>query len=113
MMATANLNLVHETEAQRRHARVKLPARLIVTDPQHNQYVLELSEISASGFSVVDDDAKLHLDHVYRGRLLFNFDSVEFVLKISFKVVNPNRRATLLVANFRIWVHRRFPPCGC
>ena len=88
MMATANLNLVHETEAQRRHARVKLPARLIVTDPQHNQYVLELSEISASGFSVVDDDAKLHLDHVYRGRLLFNFDSVEFVLKISFKVVN-------------------------
>jgi alginate biosynthesis protein Alg44 len=88
MMATANLNLVHETEAQRRHARVKLPARLIVTDPQHNQYVLELSEISASGFSVVDEDAKLHLDHVYRGRLLFNFDSVEFVLKISFKVMN-------------------------
>ena len=88
MMATANLNLVHETEAQRRHARVKLPARLIVIDPQHNQYVLELSEISASGFSVVDEDAKLHLDHVYRGRLLFNFDSVEFVLKISFKVMN-------------------------
>ena len=88
MMATANLNLVHETEAQRRHARVKLPARLIVTDPQHNQYVLELSEISASGFSVVDEETKLHLDRVYRGRLLFNFDSVEFVLKISFKVIN-------------------------
>lgn len=88
MMATANLNLVHETEAQRRHARVKLPARLIVTDPQHNQYVLELSEISASGFSVVDEEAKLHLDRVYRGRLLFNFDAVEFVLKVSFKVMN-------------------------
>ena len=88
MMATANLTLVHETEAQRRHARVKLPARLIVTDPQHNQYVLELSEISASGFSVVNEEAKLHLDRVYRGRLLFNFDAVEFVLKVSFKVMN-------------------------
>ena len=82
-MATLNLNLVHETEAQRRHARVKIPARLIVTDPQHNQYVLEVSEISASGFSVVDDSARIRINNTYRGRLLFNFDSVEFVLKIN------------------------------
>nr|WP_321974371.1 HlyD family efflux transporter periplasmic adaptor subunit [uncultured Tolumonas sp.] len=88
MMATANLNLVHETEAQRRHARVKIPARLIVTDTQHNQYVMELNEISASGFSVINEDARLHVDQVYRGRLLFNFDAVEFVLKVNFKVIH-------------------------
>ncbi len=87
-MTTANLNLVHETEAQRRHARVKIPARLIVTDHQHNQYVLEINEISASGFSVVDEESRLHLKHIYKGRLLFNFDSVEFVLKVNFQVIN-------------------------
>jgi mannuronan synthase len=87
-MTTLNLNLVHETEAQRRHARVKIPARLVVTDPQHNQYVLEVSEISASGFSVVDDSARIRINSTYRGRLLFNFDSVEFVLKINFQVIN-------------------------
>ena len=87
-MATLNLNLVHETEAQRRHARVKIPARLIVTDPQHNQFVLEVSEISASGFSVVDDSARIRINNTYCGRLLFNFDSVEFVLKINFQVIN-------------------------
>ena len=87
-MTTANLNLVHETEAQRRHARVKIPARLIVTDHQHNQYVLEINEISASGFSVVDEESRLHLKHIYKGRLLFIFDSVEFVLKVNFQVIN-------------------------
>lgn len=87
-MATLNLNLVHETEAQRRHARVKIPARLIVTDPQHNQHVFEVSDISASGFSVVDDSARIRINNTYRGRLLFNFDSVEFVLKINFQVIN-------------------------
>ena len=51
---TVNSNVVHETEAQRRHARVRIPARLVVTDKQSNQYVLELSDISASGFSVID-----------------------------------------------------------
>lgn len=88
MMVTANLNLVHETEAQRRHARVKMPARLIVSDVQHNQYVLELNELSASGFSVVDEESRLRVSQIYRGRLLFNFDSVEFVLKVNFKVIN-------------------------
>ena len=87
-MVSTNLNLVHETEAQRRHARVKLPARLIVIDHQHNQYVLELSDISASGFSVIDEESRLHIKHIYKGRLLFNFESVEFVLKVSFQVTN-------------------------
>lgn len=85
---TVNSNVVHETEAQRRHARVRIPARLVVTDKQSNQYVLELSDISASGFSVIDKSSRLKINSSYQGRLLFNFDSVEFVLNVNFQVIN-------------------------
>ena len=53
-MATPNLNLVHENEAQRRHARVRMPARIIVNDGHGAQFALEVNDLSASGFSVVD-----------------------------------------------------------
>lgn len=87
-MATPNLNLVHENEAQRRHARVRMPARIIVSDGHGGQFALEVNDLSASGFSVVDTKSLLKLQGRYQGRLLFNFEAVEFVLNVQFQVAN-------------------------
>jgi mannuronan synthase len=87
-MATPNLNLVHENEAQRRHARVRMPARIIVNDGLGGQFALEVNDLSASGFSVVDVKGQLKVAGRYQGRLLFNFDAVEFVLNVQFQVAN-------------------------
>ena len=87
-MATPNLNLVHENEAQRRHARVRMPARIIVNDGHGAQFALEVNDLSASGFSVVDTKSLLKLQGQYQGRLLFNFEAVEFVLNVQFQVAN-------------------------
>lgn len=87
-MATPNLNLVHENEAQRRHARVRMPARIIVNDGHGAQFALEVNDLSASGFSVVDSKSLLKVEGRYQGRLLFNFDAVEFVLNVQFQVAN-------------------------
>ena len=87
-MATPNLNLVHENEAQRRHARVRMPARIIVNDGHGAQFALEVNDLSASGFSVVDGKSLLKVEGRYQGRLLFNFDAVEFVLNVQFQVAN-------------------------
>ncbi len=87
-MANPNLNLVHENETQRRHARIKIPARLVVNAGQNEPFVLEVQDLSASGFSVQDDGNRLRSQQHYDGRLLFSFDNVEFALSVRFQTVN-------------------------
>lgn len=87
-MANPNLNLVHENETQRRHARIKIPARLVVQSGQNEPFVLEVQDLSASGFSVHDDSGRLRSQQHHDGRLLFSFDNVEFALNVHFQVVN-------------------------
>lgn len=87
-MANPTLNLVHENETQRRHARIKIPARLVVQSGQNEPFVLEVQDLSASGFSVEDTAGRLRGQQHYDGRLLFSFDNVEFALAIRFQVVN-------------------------
>ncbi|HAX7424528.1 TPA: HlyD family efflux transporter periplasmic adaptor subunit [Escherichia coli] len=87
-MANPNLNLVHENETQRRHARIKIPARLVVQAGQNEPLVFEVQDLSASGFSVHDDSGRLRSQQHYDGRLLFSFDNVEFALNVRFQVVN-------------------------
>lgn len=86
-MPTTEVNIVHETETQRRHARVKLPARLIIKDINDTSTSLEVIDLSASGFGVKIDLNGLTMGHHYSGELLFKLNTIEFRLPIKFSVV--------------------------
>lgn len=99
-MANPTLNLVHENETQRRHARIKIPARLVVQSGQNEPFVLEVQDLSASGFSVEDSANRLRSQQHYDGRLLFSFDNVEFALAVRFQVVNHQGEQTRFGCEF-------------
>ncbi len=85
-MSTAKVNLVHETEAQRRHARVKLPAKLVVKNQDGAQLLLSVLDVSASGFSIEASSGQLATDRVYKGELLVKIKSIELRLTLEFVV---------------------------
>ncbi|NIY82048.1 PilZ domain-containing protein [Vibrio hepatarius] len=85
-MSTAKVNLVHETEAQRRHARVKLPAKLVVKNQDGAQLLLSVLDVSASGFSIEASSGQLATDRVYKGELLVKINSIELRLPLEFIV---------------------------
>lgn len=47
-------SIVHESEAQRRHARVRIPATLVI-EVDGKPSSLSVQDLSASGFSLKDD----------------------------------------------------------
>ena len=53
MNTAVNLNVVHESEAQRQHARVKLPAKIRFSGSNREVLEYNLLDISAGGFSFV------------------------------------------------------------
>lgn len=84
-MNTNISQLVHENEAQRRHARVKLPVTLIMGPGEGKN--LDILDISVSGFSVRTPDGLFQLKNHYSGILHFQVNRVEFRLPIQFMVV--------------------------
>jgi alginate biosynthesis protein Alg44 len=80
-------NLVHETETQRRHSRVKIPSKLTLTDDNGNQKSFTLLDISASGFAIAGESFDKKAGDFSEGTLSFKFDSLEIGLDIKFQVV--------------------------
>lgn len=85
-MSTATINLVHETETQRRHARVKLPLKLTIKDKEGALHTLSVADISASGFSIDMKNNELVSGYLYQGVLLFKVNTVEFRVPVAFTV---------------------------
>ncbi|MDF3934588.1 HlyD family efflux transporter periplasmic adaptor subunit [Pseudomonas citronellolis] len=84
--ATANLNVVHESEAQRQHARIKLPALLRLNDARPGQADYRLLDLSAGGFAITDSDKTLKAGDLRKGQLLFRIDSMDLALDVEFQV---------------------------
>ncbi|WP_213875214.1 alginate biosynthesis protein Alg44 [Pseudomonas sp. dw_358] len=85
-MSTAlNMNVVHESEAQRQHARVRIPTRLRYLGPNREPQEVRLDDLSAGGFSF---HAKQPLGdgQVYKGRLMFMIDSLGLGMDVEFQV---------------------------
>lgn len=84
-----NQNVVHETEAQRRHARIKIPAYLQVKTAAGSTSI-RLLDISASGFSV--NDEKNVFDNINNGKgaIQFVFGDVIIALQTRFQIVARN-----------------------
>jgi alginate biosynthesis protein Alg44 len=81
-----NLNVVHEAEAQRQHARVKLPGKIRFIGSNREVIEQRLYDISAGGFSFDRDRLSLQVGNFYKGKLLFQLDSLTLSLEIEFQV---------------------------
>src|SRR5690606_29260199 len=81
-----NLNVVHEAEAQRQHARVKLPGKIRFIGSNREVIEQRLYDISAGGFSFDRDRLTLQVGNFYKGKLLFQLDSLTLSLEIEFQV---------------------------
>ena len=49
-----NSNVVHEAEAQRQYARLKLPAKISYRTPQGQELEAQLLDLSVGGFGAVE-----------------------------------------------------------
>lgn len=93
MNSVANLNVVHESEAQRQHARVKLPGRLRYSNSQRERVDVRLLDVSAGGFSFASERTAHKVGDFHRGQLQFQLESMVLGLDMEFQVnsVNPEQ----------------------
>lgn len=85
-----NLNLVHEAEAQRQYARVKIPATLKVNFPEAEARYYRLVDISAGGFCINSAESEFVQGALHSGHIVFNVDGFKFMLEAKFQVRNIN-----------------------
>ncbi|MGU2238963.1 alginate biosynthesis protein Alg44 [Pseudomonas aeruginosa] len=94
MNTAVNVNVVHESEAQRQFARVKLPARIHYIGANREGVDARLLDLSAGGFAFTASGAPIQPGDLYKGKLLFQVDSISFSLEVEFQVrsVDPASR---------------------
>jgi alginate biosynthesis protein Alg44 len=87
MNTAVNVNVVHESEAQRQHARVKIPAKLRLLNGQPNAPLVRVEDLSAGGLSYVAPGNKLPaVGEVIRGRLQFLIDNLGLAMDVELQV---------------------------
>ncbi|WP_409265847.1 PilZ domain-containing protein [Pseudomonas sp. KCJK8521] len=89
MNTAVNVNVVHESEAQRQHARVRIPAKLRFLDPQRQAHDVKVDDLSAGGLSF-HTKQQLSVGDVLRGRLQFTVDNLGLSMDIEFQVRSYN-----------------------
>ncbi|QXI44229.1 alginate biosynthesis protein Alg44 [Pseudomonas wayambapalatensis] len=85
MNTAVNVNVVHESEAQRQHARVRIPAKLRYLDSERQSQDVKVDDLSAGGLSFHAKKA-LPVGDVVRGRLQFVVDNLGLSMDIEFLV---------------------------
>ena len=86
MNTAVNLNVVHESEAQRQHARVKLPAKIRFSGSNREVLEYNLLDISAGGFSFAAGKLPARVGEHQKGRLLFLIDNLSLSIDVAFQV---------------------------
>lgn len=85
MNTAVNVNVVHESEAQRQHARVRIPAKLRFLDNERQAHEVKVEDLSAGGLSF-HSKQPLAVGEVLRGRLQFVVDNLGLSMDIEFQV---------------------------
>ena len=80
--STNVVHVVHESEAQRQFARVRIPATLVIDNHGYN-----IVDISAGGASIENPNKKLHSNRLYSGKLMIAVDDFEFSYDIEFSTL--------------------------
>ena len=87
MNTAVNVNVVHESEAQRQHARVKIPAKLRLLNGQPNAPLVRVEDLSAGGLSFVAPNGLKFADgQVIKGRLQFLIDNLGLAMDVELQV---------------------------
>lgn len=89
MNTAVNVNVVHESEAQRQHARVRIPAKLRYLDGERQTHEVKVEDLSAGGLSFFAKQP-LQVGQVLRGRLQFVVDNLGLSMDIEFQVRSCN-----------------------
>ncbi len=82
----SNANVVHESEAQRQYARLKMPARVRFPGPNRQALECELLDLSAGGFSFSDTAHPLSVGGHHKGKLVFQVDGLGMAIDVEFQV---------------------------
>ncbi|MDU9390584.1 alginate biosynthesis protein Alg44 [Pseudomonas japonica] len=85
MNTAVNVNVVHESETQRQHARVKIPAKLRYLGANRETLEAKVEDLSAGGLSF-HARQPLNIGEVLRGRLQFTVDNLGLSMDIEFQV---------------------------
>ncbi len=90
----ANPNVVHESEAQRQHARVRIPARLRFVDSAGTPLVARVEDLSAGGLCFNAGPQKnLTVGTVHKGRLQFVIDNLGLAMDVELQIRSYDRQS--------------------
>ncbi|MBD9630417.1 HlyD family efflux transporter periplasmic adaptor subunit [Pseudomonas sp. PDM19] len=102
MNTAVNVNVVHESEAQRQHARVKLPARIRYIATNREGAEARLLDLSAGGFAFTSaNNTPVQVGDLHKGKLLFQIDSISFSLEVEFQVRSYDRESARVGCEFQ------------
>ncbi|MBM7059430.1 alginate biosynthesis protein Alg44 [Pseudomonas sp. UL073] len=83
---TLNTNVVHESEAQRQHARLKVPAKIRFQDSRGLSTECDLLDLSAGGFSFTQEQLSTLVGRNHKGQLVFQIDGLTMAIDVAFQV---------------------------
>ena len=86
MNTAVNANVVHESEAQRQHARVKIPAKLRFFGPDRTPVEARVIDLSAGGLAFNAGQLPLKVGDVYKARLQFVIDNLGLAMDVELQV---------------------------
>jgi len=87
MNTAVNANVVHESEAQRQHARVKIPAKLRLLTGQPNAPLVRVEDLSAGGLSYIAPiNQRPAVGEVIKGRMQFLIDNLGLAMDIEMQI---------------------------
>lgn len=92
MNTAANINVVHESEAQRQHARVKIPDKLRFFGPDRTPVDARLIDLSAGGLSFNAGQVLLKVGDVHKGRLQFLIDNLGLAMDVEIQIRSFDRQ---------------------
>ncbi|RUT39064.1 alginate biosynthesis protein Alg44 [Pseudomonas sp. PAMC 29040] len=101
MNTQVNANVVHESEAQRQHARVKIPARLHFSGADRTPMEVKLIDLSAGGLSFNAANQTFKAGDLIKGRLQFVIDNLGLTMDVDLLVRNADRQTGRVGCQFQ------------
>ena len=92
MNSQVNANVVHESEAQRQHARVKIPAKLRFFNTDRTQTEARVIDLSAGGLAFTATQP-LTVGEVHKGRLQFVIDNLGLAMDVELQIRSYDRQS--------------------
>ena len=101
MNTQVNAIVVHESEAQRQHARVKIPAKLRFLGTYRTPMQVNIIDLSAGGLSFNAANQSFKVGDVLKGRLQFVIDNLGLAMDVDLLVRNADRQTGRVGCQFQ------------